>query len=117
MEIEVTRSMKQESHHFSGMKFKGLYAVLLVLLGIILDRYVFPILDVLLEFLTIKITNRATKVQLNTETDKMEFNIKYGKDEEQVITNATGFDSASSEFLETFNEEEDDEADDDENKK
>lgn len=79
------------------MNFMG-YLLVGIAIGIVFDRYVFPIFDVLLELFNLKMSERGTEIQLNTQAMGHEFIKIYGDKEE--LQPAIGFSMDNTEEVE-----------------
>lgn len=65
-----------------------------IILGILLEKYIFPIIDLKIEVLQYKETEKATVCQLNTQELVAEFNREYpefNQGEVPELTPAIGF--------------------------
>lgn len=65
--------------------------LILFLLGVLLDRYILPSLDVLLEVYSHRASEKATQYQLNAQTLVAEFKRKYPEVEAVDDGNLIGF--------------------------
>lgn len=63
--------------------------LIFVLLGIVLDRYIFPLFDILLEFINYWISKLCNGLSLQTQREQLKFEKEVGSIEEK--TPAIGF--------------------------
>ena len=60
-----------------------------VLFGIVLDRYIFPLFDIVLEFINYWISKLCNGISLQTQREQLKFQKEFGEIEEK--TPAIGF--------------------------
>lgn len=70
------------------------YLLIGLAIGFIVDRYVFPILDMLLEMIQYKVTNKCTAIQIDTNLLSLEYEEIINSRNE--LTPAIGFVAGSS---------------------
>jgi hypothetical protein len=83
-----------------------MYLVIGLISGFVIDRYLFPIFDMLLETLQYKITNKCTSIQIDTNLQSLEYEQLVNSGNE--LSPAIGFVAGGS-YDEEFEEEDDDE--------
>jgi hypothetical protein len=89
------------------------YLFIGIILGIIIEKYVFPFIDTIFEVFTYKISVHATEYKVQSETMAKEFELKYPEVEESA-TNVIGYQYDDS--PDKYYYEEDDDIDDCKNK-
>lgn len=72
------------------------YLFIGILLGIVIDKYIFPLIDTLFEVFTYKISIKATAYKIQSESIAREYEKKYPEVEE-TATNVVGFHMDNSE--------------------
>lgn len=84
------------------------YLLIGLAIGFMVDRYVFPILDMLLETLQYKITNKCTAIQIDTNLLSLEYEEIINSRNE--LTPAIGFVAGNSrDEYEDYDDDEEDE--------
>ena len=67
------------------------YILLFFVLGMLCDRYIFPVLDALLEVFQCKQAEKITVYQLKAQEHVVLFNRKYPDQEQEELAPAIGF--------------------------
>lgn len=87
------------------------YILLGVIIGIVIDKYIFPIFDMLLELLTYQITKLCTSIQIDINLMSLEY--QEMAEQGQPLTPVVGFHAG----MEQYDEDDEDDDEDNKNKK